>query len=139
MRNTTTAVHLYRIAQEAVTNAVRHGQPQCIRIELNGHDQRASLSIANDGLDFPTDPPDHGGMGLEVMRHRAEMIGGILEIRRRPSGGTQVVCTFAPRSEVNEGEIGHDHQESRQNGPKLTREPCSSSTITRSSARAWHN
>jgi signal transduction histidine kinase len=117
MRDASTAVHLYRIAQEAVTNAVRHGQPQHIRIDLNGCDKQATLSITNDGLDFPSAPVDHGGMGLEVMRHRAEMIGGILEIRRRPNGGTQVVCTFAAKPEVNEGEIGHDCKESSQDGP----------------------
>jgi signal transduction histidine kinase len=89
-----TAVHLYRIAQEAVTNAVRHGEPRNILIELNGQDGKASLLVTNDGRAFPERPPEHMGMGLQVMRHRAEMIGGVVEVHCGASGGTELRCVF---------------------------------------------
>jgi len=109
-----TAVHLYRIAQEAVTNAVRHGQPKNILIELDNRDRRAALVITNDGKEFPEELPEHQGMGLQVMSHRAEMIDGILDVQRGPSGGTQVVCTFNIKSEVNEGEMEHGRKDTSQ-------------------------
>jgi len=89
-----TAVHLYRIAQEAVTNAVRHGEPRNILIELDGEDRKASLLVTNDGRDFPESPSEHQGMGLHVMRHRAEMIGGVVDVRCGASGGTELRCVF---------------------------------------------
>jgi PAS domain S-box-containing protein len=90
-----TAAHLYRIAQEAVTNAVRHGMPQNILIELSDHNQQATLLVTNDGQDFPENPPEHKGMGLQVMSHRAEMIGGTVEVHCGPSGGTELRCCFS--------------------------------------------
>jgi signal transduction histidine kinase len=89
-----TAVHLYRIAQEALTNAMRHAQAKRILIELRADEDRAILSIDNDGRPFPKRPPKGTGMGLQVMRYRAEGIGGILEIHGGPNGGTRVTCTF---------------------------------------------
>jgi len=69
------ATDLYRIAQEAVTNAVRHAQPN--RITVRG---------------LPEDLDPEAGMGLRVMRYRAQRVGGVLEANRRPEGGTVISC-----------------------------------------------
>jgi PAS domain S-box-containing protein len=117
VRDATTAVHLYRIAQEAITNAIRHGAPQNILVELRDRQGRATLTITNDGRHFPTQLPQHGGMGLQVMSHRAEMIDGVLDVRPIPTGGTRVTCTFNRERRNNEGETEHDRYDTGQRTP----------------------
>jgi len=90
----TVAVNLYRIAQEAVTNAIKHGKAKNIRIALVSNAGQSVLSIKNDGLDFESVPVKHEGMGLNIMHHRAEIINGSLDIRKGASGGAEIVCTF---------------------------------------------
>jgi len=107
VRDCFVATHLYRIAQEAVTNAVRHGDTSEIVLELVAAHDQATLTVANDGRDFPEKLPDGEGMGLKVMRYRAEMIGGTLDVRRRPGGGTRVTCIFKLASETVNGEKQH--------------------------------
>ncbi len=110
VRNASMAVHLYRIAQEAVTNAIRHGDPQNILIELSEQDDRATLTVLNDGRDFPEALPEHDSMGLQVMSHRAEMIDGALDIQPNSAGGTRVTCTFRSVASVNQGETEHEEE-----------------------------
>ncbi|MEN6427240.1 MAG: PAS domain-containing protein [Phycisphaerales bacterium] len=98
-----TAVHLYRIAQEAVSNALRHGRARQIRLALTADHNRATLSIVNDGRRFPKHPPRKKGIGLQVMGYRAEVIGGILTIQQGPTGGTQVTCEFDARPRKRRG------------------------------------
>lgn len=100
------ASHLYRIAQEAVSNAVRHGKAEEIAISLTDLaaevDPRAEagdvlLSIIDDGAGISDEALNHGsGMGLHTMRNRARRIGGTLEVGSLPSGGTYVRCLFNP-------------------------------------------
>jgi signal transduction histidine kinase len=93
--NAASGVHLYRIAQEAVTNAVKHGRAKNIQIELAPKGDTCVLIVTSDGLDFPEDPGDRNtGMGLQIMAHRADIIGGSLDIRKGAAGGTVVTCTF---------------------------------------------
>ncbi len=88
------ANHLYRIAQEAVTNAVKHGKAQKIRIGLRVNpDERVVLDVRDDGVGFPTEVRSPG-MGLRIMNHRARMIGASFEITAGSDGGTVVRCTF---------------------------------------------
>lgn len=98
-------IHLFRIAQEAVNNAVHHAGPSRIGISLCRDDTGIVLSIADDGCGLPPDPPDGEGIGLHVMRHRAETMGGTLRFERGPEGGTTVAC-FLPASAVMEPEKG---------------------------------
>lgn len=68
------ATHLYRIAQEALVNAVKHGQPSCIQVRLRTEAGGMVLEVSNDGR-MPA-AASRDGMGLRIMRHRSELIGG---------------------------------------------------------------
>ena len=92
-----TAIHLYRIAQEAVNNAIKHGRAQNIMISLNTENRTTALTIRNDGLVFRRTDPLHKGMGLSIMRYRANMIGASLDIRSDEEGETVVTCSFQGR------------------------------------------
>jgi PAS domain S-box-containing protein len=88
------AVHLYRIAQEAVSNAVKHAKPSRIAIELTSSMGRLRLTIEDDGTGIGDDSSTHRGMGLHIMRYRARMIDGTLEVRRVSGNGTLVACEW---------------------------------------------
>ncbi|HEV2441543.1 MAG TPA: sensor histidine kinase [Steroidobacteraceae bacterium] len=88
------ATHLYRIAQEAVHNALRHGKPRQIVMSLSRVRERAQLSIEDDGTGLPEDWQSRRGLGTRIMAHRAVMIGGELSIEPSPTGGTLVTCAF---------------------------------------------
>lgn len=90
----TQAFHLYRIAQEATNNAIRHGQARIIRIGLASKNGTVRLSVHDDGVGFVPPTTKFQGMGLHIMKYRAQMLGGSFDIQRRKSGGTEVVCTF---------------------------------------------
>lgn len=87
-----TASQLFRIAQEAVNNAARHGKPTRIRIELARGENSLRLTVRDDGVGLPSDA-DRGGMGLRIMRHRAELMGGTLAVGPADGAGTAIVCT----------------------------------------------
>ena len=90
-----TATHLYRIAQEAVTNAVKHGRPQHLEIGLAQIANRIDLSVRDDGVGLPDRRPKSGGMGFRIMQYRAGMIDGCLVIEKRAQGGTEVRCSIS--------------------------------------------
>lgn len=92
------ACHLYRIAQEALQNAFKHGRAKNISITLSGHNKLVSLVVKDDGIGIPHHP-NETGMGLKNMQTRARLIGGLLEIRRRKHGGTAVTCAFLQKPE----------------------------------------
>ncbi len=91
-----TATHLYHIAQEAVNNSLKHGHPSNIVIRMAGG-REPILQVFDDGVggygNWPA-PQGNRGMGLLIMGYRAKMIGGDLQIRSRPEGGTSVCCAF---------------------------------------------
>jgi len=94
----TVATHLYRIAQEATHNAVRHGQPKRIEIALTQAEDRVELTVSDDGVGIPEVLPETNGLGLRIMAYRARSIGAELAVRRRDrTGGTIVTCR-APRA-----------------------------------------
>ena len=87
------AIHLYRIAQEAVGNAVKHGKARNIQITLTALGNNVRLGVSDDGIGIPAQLPPSKGMGLRIMQYRTGVIGGSLVIQRHPNGGTSVVCT----------------------------------------------
>lgn len=84
--------HLYRIAQEAVRNAVRHGQARSIRLHLHGARAKVRLTVTDDGIGMPSDAVDAPGMGLKIMRYRARILGGEVRFERADPRGTRIVC-----------------------------------------------
>ena len=88
------ATHLYRIAQEAVTNAVKHGRAKKVVIRLAESEDECSLTITDDGVGLPETSARDQGTGLRIMKYRAATIGASLEVRRAGEQGTRVSCSF---------------------------------------------
>jgi signal transduction histidine kinase len=95
-----TAVHLYRIAQEAINNATRHGRATQVSIQLETSDDLLGLQIRDNGVGFSTRDPS--GLGLTIMRYRARSNGGELKIEQPEEGGTVISCTARPRLSKDE-------------------------------------
>jgi signal transduction histidine kinase len=89
-----TAKQLFRIAQEAVNNALKHARTRHIRIHLAHAKGMLCLQIKDVGRGLPEHTKPASGMGLEVMRHRAHAIGATLEITSKPGKGVSVICTL---------------------------------------------
>ena len=94
VKNLVKAKQIYRIVQEAVTNAVRHGKANKVNINLRSTKKGTVLLVENDGLDFVKLSPRRKGLGLKIMKYRADLIGGSLDIRKGDKGGTAVICIF---------------------------------------------
>lgn len=97
LENRTTATHLYRIAQEAIGNAMKHGQAKTIVISLKNLDGELILTVRDDGIGFSLDGRAIEGMGLRIMEYRADMIGAMLRIDSVKGEGTTVACRLALR------------------------------------------
>jgi two-component system NarL family sensor kinase len=92
-----TAPHLHRIVQEAVTNAMRHGSATHILIALNTKSPLWQLIVEDNGSGFdPSQTPL--GLGLQTMAYRAAQIGGSLRVEKNPGAGMRVICEFPPAS-----------------------------------------
>jgi two-component system sensor kinase FixL len=87
--------HLFRLAQEAVNNSVKHGKCKNVQIKLQKADEKCVLSISDDGIGFPEKEVKLKGLGLRIMNYRAQKIGGELQVEPLETGGTVVKCTFA--------------------------------------------
>lgn len=87
------ATHLYRIAQEAVTNAIRHSGARNIELSLKQKNGLTSLCVQDDGGGLPANASQQGGLGLHIMRYRANLIGAQLNITGNASG-CRVCCTL---------------------------------------------
>jgi two-component system CheB/CheR fusion protein len=95
--NNATSTHLYRIAQEAVNNALRHSHASQIKIHLSQQDDRICIEVIDNGIGFndettPRSRLTNKGMGLKTMEYRASLIGGRVQIQPVPEGGTCVKC-----------------------------------------------
>ena len=88
------AFHLYRIAQEAVGNAVKHSRARRIEIELSHGDHAVTLTVRDDGIGLRRRARAGKGLGLRIMQYRAEVLSGTLTVNAQPGGGTAVVCTI---------------------------------------------
>ncbi len=88
------AIQLFRIAQEAVYNAIKHARAKQITIQLATTDGRTALIVQDDGVGLPPSVNEAKGMGLRIMDYRARMIGAQFDLRRGPNGGTIMTCSF---------------------------------------------
>ena len=86
--------HLFRIAQQAVNNAITHGRGRRIDISLSFRDGKGLLSIRDDGIGIPAKPPKGKGIGLHTMNYRCRLIGASVLVQRRARRGTAVTCAF---------------------------------------------
>jgi len=91
VENSLLATHVYRIAQEAVGNAVKHADATTISIRLTIEHRILQLSVIDDGVGVESPTPE-SGLGLKTMTHRAELVGGELHIESPSGGGTQIRC-----------------------------------------------
>lgn len=99
------ATHLYRIAQEAVSNAIKHGKARHVTLSLKNAGGRNVLMIKDDGVGLPRVLPTGKGMGLHIMQYRARMIGGAAMVERDLDGGTSVICS-TPATHGKDGPPG---------------------------------
>jgi PAS domain S-box-containing protein len=84
------AQHVYRIAQEALNNARRHAQATQISLTLRADGSQLTLDVVDDGVGIPASSRDVDGIGLKIMDHRAQILGGTLSIESSPGKGTKV-------------------------------------------------
>lgn len=87
------AAHLFRIAQEAVSNALKHAKPRKIVLTVKRNRNRITLAIADDGIGLRPLSPKRKGLGLRIMQHRAGLVQGAFAVQRRRTRGTEVVCS----------------------------------------------
>ena len=87
-------IHIYRIAQEAVRNAVKHGKATRIAIGLTTGENRIVLSVRDNGVGIPLNLRKNKGLGLRIMGHRASLLGGSVVVRKSHKDGTAVVCSI---------------------------------------------
>ncbi|HEU6449152.1 MAG TPA: PAS domain S-box protein [Verrucomicrobiae bacterium] len=95
IRNNVFATHLYRIVQEAINNAVKHGKAKRVAVSLRPAGEKIVLAINDDGVGFLEETKTFGGMGLHIMKYRASVLNAPLEVRSGIDGaGTTVTCVF---------------------------------------------
>ena len=92
--NNTSAMHLYRIAQEAINNALKHANANQIEVTLGIENARGYLSIHDDGNGMEQTPEATSGLGLRIMKHRCGLIDAELRIETSNPGGTEIKCYF---------------------------------------------
>ncbi|MEI8140058.1 MAG: ATP-binding protein [bacterium] len=92
VHDTETASHLYRIAQEAISNAVKHSQARSISVTLNQTGDTIRLQVRDNGKGMPADLSGCMGMGLKNMNYRAGLLGGVLKFGRNGKRGTLMSC-----------------------------------------------
>lgn len=86
------SMHLYRIAQEALNNAIKHGGAKSVRIALRASGGVLELEVADDGIGMDFSMSGHAGVGLHSMKYRAEALGGAIDFKSSDIGGVEVLC-----------------------------------------------
>jgi signal transduction histidine kinase len=96
------ATQLYRIAQEAAMNAVKHANAHRIRIHLFEDETSVTLEVSDDGVGLPEEFSQRAGLGMRLMSYGAAMVGADFHAKRSPDGGTTVVCKVMVPNEDGE-------------------------------------
>jgi len=92
------ATHLYRIVQEALNNAIKHGKADTVTVALRQQEDTVILTVSDNGCGICNAVASGKGMGLNIMGYRASMIGASLDIADGETGGTKVTCTLPKRN-----------------------------------------
>lgn len=92
--DTAIAAHLYRIAQEAITNSLKHGKARHIQLQFSARGEQVEFSIEDDGRGLPKAAARKVGMGLQLIQHRARLIGGQIVMHSAPGKGVRIVCSL---------------------------------------------
>ena len=100
IRENTVATNLFRIAQEAVSNAIKHGRAKKIEISLEASPERVLLAVKDNGIGITSNEGSGNGMGLRIMSYRAAVSGGTFTLERDPKGGTIAACVIKHPKEV---------------------------------------
>jgi PAS domain S-box-containing protein len=114
LQDHTVATHLFRIAQEAVSNAFKHGQATEITIRLIKRDGNVILRVSDNGTGLPKLIPKKKGMGLRIMQSRAGMIGGTLTFEHLPGGGAGVTCSVPVRRPAKKSQHGQKEEDKKK-------------------------
>lgn len=126
------AIHLYRIAQEAISNAIRHGSATRIELRMMAEDEKSiTLSISDNGKGLPNPASRNNrphGMGMTTMAYRARMLGGVLDLRPAIPHGLTVTCSFSVRSATSKSSAPANQRQSKSNSAKRTARPLRAST-----------
>ena len=109
-----TTMQLYKIAQESVSNAIKHGKATCVAIGLARNGERLVMTVRNDGVPFSTGAQAKNRMGLRIMNFRANTIGASLEIEPDNNSGTIVTCALPVK---NGSRAARPRRQSVRNGP----------------------
>ena len=120
------ATHLYRIAQEAVNNAVKHAEADHIEIMLSGGAEGLSLMVSDDGCGLGNlgAGKNNGGMGMRTMRYRANVLGGVLDVTAGEERGTRVTCRLPARNLQKRMNAGHGKDQLEKVGPEDQGDAC---------------
>jgi PAS domain S-box-containing protein len=96
--STDTVQQLCKIAEESISNAIKHGKATSVSMVLVRREDDLVLRIKNDGVPFPENHEPNNRLGLRIMNYRAHLIGGALQIRANGGSGTVVICTVPVRA-----------------------------------------
>jgi PAS domain S-box-containing protein len=107
IHNHAVATHMFRIAQEAVSNAIKHGKASRLVISLRNVRGRTVLRVSDNGKGFSKPAAKTKGMGLRIMQSRAGMIGGAIAIERNTGGGMDVICAVPQTGPVSKPQRNH--------------------------------
>jgi signal transduction histidine kinase len=102
LKNHTNALHIYRIVQEAVTNAVRHAGAENIHIRMLKNGNHTAVIVEDDGDGFDPKEGTNNGSGIQIMKYRADIMGGVLDIKRTEDCKTQVRCIIPNNTDRDE-------------------------------------
>ena len=94
VESTSAAVHIYRITQEFMNNAIRHGRPTRVDVRMELGQDTLRVEVVNDGQPYIAPAPEADGMGLKIIHYRAGAIGASIRLQRRSDGqqGTIASC-----------------------------------------------
>jgi PAS domain S-box-containing protein len=95
IRDNVAATHLYRIVQEAINNAVKHGKAKRVAISLKPDGDKIWLTVTDDGVGFSSGSKKSTGMGMHIMKYRAGVVNATLEVHSASGTGTTVACLFS--------------------------------------------